>query len=316
MNYKIREIEKKDDKEIEHIIRECLIEFGANHQGTAWTDPDLCRFSQVYNSEGNKYWIAEDENQKILGGVGIGRLTGRENVCELQKMYCLPEARGKGVAHLLMQKALTYAGKYYESCYLETLDNMKGAQKFYEKYGFQRIDEPLVKTEHFACDVRYLKKMGKENKKDFNAMLHNSKDMPKIQTVADEKTIQKYGGTRMFFAPPIMYDELMKKVPDKKLITVGMLRDYLAKKNGADFTDPMTAGIFVNIAAWASYQRSEDITPYWRTLKSDGELNAKYPEGIQLQKSLLEAEGHIIVSKGVKNVKYYVKDFEKSLVDL
>ena len=104
----------------------------------------------------------------------------------------------------------------------------------------------------------------------------------------------------------------MKKVPRGKLITVGMMRDYLAKKNKVDFTDPMTSGIFVNIVAWASYQRDEDITPYWRTLKSDGELNVKYPEAIGLQKRLLE-EGHTIISKGIK---YYVKDFEKSLINL
>jgi len=121
---------------------------------------------------------------------------------------------------------------------------------------------------------------------------------------------------KMFFAPPIYYDELMKKVPKGKLITVSVMRDYLAKTNNADFTDPMTAGIFVNIVAWASYQRDEDITPYWRTLKSDGELNVKYPEGKELQKRLLEEEGHTIISKGTKNIKYYVKDFENSLIEL
>ena len=158
--------------------------------------------------------------------------------------------------------------------------------------------------------------MGNENKKDFNTMMRNNKDMPKIQVVEDEKTIKKYGGTKMFFAPPIYYDELMKKVPKGKLITVSQMRDYLAKQNNADFTDPMTAGIFVNIVAWASYQRNTDITPYWRTLKSDGELNIKYPEAIELQKRLLEEEGHTIISKGTKNIKYYVKDYEDSLVEL
>lgn len=158
--------------------------------------------------------------------------------------------------------------------------------------------------------------MANEDKKDFNAMLLNSKDMPKIQIVTDEKTIKKYGGAKMFFAPPIFYDELMKKVPSGKLITVGKLREYLAKQNGADFTDPMTAGIFVSIVAWASYQRDKNITPFWRTLKFDGELNAKYPEAISLQKKLLEQEGHIVISKGTKNKRYYVKDFENSLFDL
>ena len=94
--------------------------------------------------------------------------------------------------------------------------------------------------------------MSNESKKDFNAMMKNNKDMPKIQIVEDEKIIQKYGGTKMFFAPPIYYDELMKKVP----------------------------------------------------------------EVIGLQKRLLEEEGHTIISKGTKNIRYYVKDFEKSLIEL
>lgn len=158
--------------------------------------------------------------------------------------------------------------------------------------------------------------MNNENKKDFNAMLKNNKDMPKIEIIKDQKTINKYGGNKMFLAPPCFYDELMKKIPQGKLITVSMIRDYLAKQNKADFTDPMTAGIFINIVAWASYQRNADITPYWRTLKKDGELNVKYPEAIELQKRLLEEEGHVIISKGIKNIKYYVKDFENSLVKL
>ena len=136
------------------------------------------------------------------------------------------------------------------------------------------------------------------NEKDFNAMLHDGKDMPKIQTVTDEKSIRKYGGSRMYFAPPIDYDTVMRRVPLGKLLTVGMIRDYLAKQNGADFTDPMTAGIFVSIAAWASFQRREDETPYRRTLKANGELNEKYPGGAEAQKKRLEAEEHAVIKKG------------------
>ncbi len=158
--------------------------------------------------------------------------------------------------------------------------------------------------------------MANEDKKDFNAMLHKDTDMPKIQIVTDKATIEKYGGERMFFAPPIAYDEIMKAVPFGKVITVGVIRDYLAKKNNADFTDPMTAGIFVSVAAWASYQRSKDETPYWRTLKANGELNAKYPGGIAAQKEKLEAEGHIIIQKGRTNLRYFVKDYENALFDL
>ncbi len=156
MEFIIREIEEKDNKAVENIIRSCLIEFGANHEGTAWADPYLGRFSEIYNTAGNKYWVAENENGKIIGGVGIGKSDGTDDVCELQKMYCLPEARGTGISHKLMKTALDYARQYYGRCYLETLENMTAAQKFYEKYGFERIYKPLVQTGHFACDVRYI----------------------------------------------------------------------------------------------------------------------------------------------------------------
>lgn len=100
--------------------------------------------------------------------------------------------------------------------------------------------------------------MANENKKDFNAMLHDSKDMPKFQTITDKKSIEKYGGDRMYFAPPLDYDKIMKQIPFGKVITIGMIREYFAKSNGADFTEPITAGVFVSIAAWASFQRTEN----------------------------------------------------------
>lgn len=108
----------------------------------------------------------------------------------------------------------------------------------------------------------------------------------------------------------------MKKIPAGKVITVGEIRDYFARQAGADFTDPITAGIFVSIAAWASFQRSDDKTPFWRTLKANGELNEKYPGGVSAQKEMLEKEGQTIISRGRKNIKYYVKDYEKSLFKL
>ena len=158
--------------------------------------------------------------------------------------------------------------------------------------------------------------MANEDKKDFNAMLHDSKDMPKIQTITDPKSIEKYGGSRMYFAPPIDYDKVMKRVPWGTLTTVGEIRRYFARRNRADFTEPITAGIFVSIAAWASSQRTEDITPYWRTLKANGELNPKYPGGAEAQRAKLEAEGHIVAPRGRTNIKYFVVDYEKALFDL
>ncbi len=158
--------------------------------------------------------------------------------------------------------------------------------------------------------------MAGEEKKDFNAMLNDSKDMPKIQIIMDAKSIEKYGGSRMYFAPPIDYDKVMKRIPRGKLITVGKIREYFAGRNNADFTEPITAGIFVSIAAWASYQRADNETPYWRTLRANGELNPKYPGGVEAQKAKLEAEGHTVIQKGRTNIRYFVKDYEAALFPL
>lgn len=164
-------------------------------------------------------------------------------------------------------------------------------------------------------DFCYNVYMANENKKDFNAMLQRDNGMPKTQIVTDEKVVKRYGGNKMFFAPPLTYDTLMKQVPVGKVTTVASIRHYLSTKNNADFTDPLTAGIFISIAAWASYQRKENLTPYWRTLKTNGELNPKYPGGIEKQKALLEAEGHTIIPKGKKHIRYFVKEYENALFD-
>lgn len=158
--------------------------------------------------------------------------------------------------------------------------------------------------------------MAGESKKDFNKMLLDDKDMPKTVEITDEKSIEKYGGRRMYFAPPREYDAVMRLVPEGRVITVGDIRGYFAAKNDADFTEPITAGIFCSIAAWAAFQRETDITPYWRTLKANGELNPKYPGGTAEQKRRLEAEGHTVIQKGRTNIRYYVKDYEHFLYRL
>ena len=115
--------------------------------------------------------------------------------------------------------------------------------------------------------------MANEDKKDFNAMLHKDAGMPKMQIITDEASIQKYGGNRMYFAPPLAYDRIMKTIPYGKVVTVGEIRAYLARTNGADFTDPITAGIFVSIAAWASFRRMGQLSTHWgrNTLLADAE---------------------------------------------
>ena len=80
-------------------------------------------------------------------------------MCELQKMYCLPPVRGSGVAHVLMRQALDFAAQHYQKCYLETFHTMLAANRFYQKYGFQRLPAPYFPTAHYACDVWYLREL-------------------------------------------------------------------------------------------------------------------------------------------------------------
>ncbi len=155
-------------------------------------------------------------------------------------------------------------------------------------------------------------------KKSFNEKLYNSKDLPKIEYIGyDNKMAKRFGAGNMLIAAPIEYDEVMKQIPKGKLVTSDKIRAFLARKHGADFTCQLTAGIFINIVAHASRERekagSSDITPYWRTLKKTGELNEKYPEGIDQHKFLLEIEGHEIIQKGKR---YFVKDYEKAQHEL
>ncbi|MDH7579053.1 MAG: MGMT family protein [Bacillota bacterium] len=155
-------------------------------------------------------------------------------------------------------------------------------------------------------------------RKSFNEKIKNTKDLPRIEFIgSDNKMAKRFGCGNMLIAAPIEYDEIMKRIPQGKLITSDEIRAYLAKKHNADFTCQLTAGIFINIVANASKERensgSNNITPYWRTLKKGGELNEKYPGGIDQHRFLLETEGHEIIKKGKR---YFVKEYEKALYRL
>jgi len=134
--------------------------------------------------------------------------------------------------------------------------------------------------------------------------------MPKVVKLTDAQAIARYGGENMLIAPPLDYDGLMKQVPFGMVTTSDIIRNVLAEKQRSDFTCPLTAGIFINIAARASAERQTDPTPFWRTLKKDGELNDKFPGGIETQKMMLEAEGHEVIQRGKK---FYVKNYGDKL---
>ena len=106
--------------------------------------------------------------------------------------------------------------------------------------------------------------------KSFNEKLHDSKDMPKVIKIEDEKSIKRYGGENMLLAPPIEYHEIMSKIPEGKVITMVEIREYLAKKYNAEFTCPLTAGIFISLASKASEERDDNKIAFCRTLKKMG----------------------------------------------
>lgn len=151
----IRPISPQDNAAVETLIRTCLLEFGANKPGCAWEDKTLGCFSEVYSAPCSAYWVAV-ENGNIAAGCGIGPIAGAPGVCELQKMYAYPAARGTGIAAQMLSLALSFARTHYKSCYLETFSSMTAANRFYQKHGFVRLERPLVESEHYACDVWYL----------------------------------------------------------------------------------------------------------------------------------------------------------------
>ena len=156
-----------------------------------------------------------------------------------------------------------------------------------------------------------------KKRKSWSEKLADSKDLPKVVPIT-EKMSKRWGEGTVVIPAPKEVNEIMRKVPKGKLTTINQIREILAKKHNATIGCPITTGIFAwisaNAAEEAKAEGKKDITPFWRTLKSDGRLNPKYPGGVEAQSAHLKEEGHIIeIGKGKKPPK--VKDFEKYLVE-
>jgi hypothetical protein len=151
-------------------------------------------------------------------------------------------------------------------------------------------------------------------RKSWREKLLDNKGLPKTGRI-EGRMSTRWGSGTMVIPAPIEVDELMRRVPKGKLVTINELRAALAEKHGVDIACPITTGIFSWIAAHAAQEAAAEgakqITPYWRTLKTGGELNPKYPGGIAALKRQLQSEGHRIVQRGKR---YLVVDHEKSLV--
>lgn len=159
-NFFIRSIEERDNTELAVLIRTTLAEFGANLPGFAFTDSELDAMYAMYSQEKHVYLVIErSEDGKIVGGAGIGPLAGGDmEICELRKMYFLPEIRGIGLSSVLANDLFERARSVgYKRCYLETLKSMTQANAFYKKIGFMELQEPQGSTGHYGCDCWYAK---------------------------------------------------------------------------------------------------------------------------------------------------------------
>ena len=156
----IRKIQKQDNQQIAAVIRKVLTELNVPKVGTAYADPQLDFMFETYNEARSVYFVIENEGE-ILGGAGVKQLENEEkNICELQKMYVLSDARNLGLGAKLIENCLQKAVEFeFESCYLETMPYMEDAQKLYKKVGFDYIFSPLGNTGHTSCPVWMLKKL-------------------------------------------------------------------------------------------------------------------------------------------------------------
>jgi putative acetyltransferase len=153
----IRPIQKKDNQDTAKMIRYVLVEQNAPKTGTAFEDKALVDLHNAYNKPRAAYFVLI-ENEEIIGGAGIQALDSEETVCELQKMYFHPKARGRGLGERMMKTCLNFAKKNsFNACYIETLPSMKAAQKLYLKTGFEYIDHRMGNTGHYSCTVWMLK---------------------------------------------------------------------------------------------------------------------------------------------------------------
>lgn len=153
-------------------------------------------------------------------------------------------------------------------------------------------------------------------KKSWKDKLNNDKDLPRVVPI-EGRLSKKWGKGTCVIPSPKEVNQLMKKIPKGKLVTINQIRETLAKKHKATIGCPITTGIFARIAAGAAEEDAKEgkknITPYWRTLKQGGVINEKYPGGIKIQKELLQKEGHKVIQKGKK---YVVENYDKYLAKI
>lgn len=156
----IRPISPADDAAMAAVIRSVMPEFGADGPGFAIHDAEVDTMSAAYAAPRSAYFVVE-RGGRVIGGGGIAPLeNAAPEVCELRKMYFLPQARGIGAGTAMMQRCLDAARAHgFQRCYLETLTGMDAAQALYQRSGFTRLCAPMGGTGHFSCDRFFIREL-------------------------------------------------------------------------------------------------------------------------------------------------------------
>jgi len=160
MSYSVEPLTPKYDAVVCEIIKRVGAEFGAVGEGYGPSDREVQCMSQHYIQCRRSVYLVALVNGEVVGGGGVAAFGDSEEICELKKLFILPEGRGLGLGKQLVEQCLDYAkSQGYQDCYLDTLSSMKVAVSLYEKLGFQHLDAPLQGTEHSSCDVWMLKSL-------------------------------------------------------------------------------------------------------------------------------------------------------------
>ena len=153
-------------------------------------------------------------------------------------------------------------------------------------------------------------------KRSFQEKLADAKDFPRVQPLTGGMK-RRYGPGTIVLPSPGEVDALMRKVPKGKVTTNNQIRECLAKRHRATVACPIVTGIHARIAAGAAGESEaagrKRVTPYWRTLKANGEVNAKYPGGLPEQHRRLKREGFDLIRR---SNRLFVRDHEKFLAKL
>lgn len=147
----IRPVEAEDNAALEKIIKAEMSNFPCSGDKRFDDEPELAEIFETFNAPGSRYWVLVDEvSGDIFGGGGFCPLKGMpegSGICELQKFYLAPDARGDGWGFRLIEILLREARQMgYQRVYLESDPAMTEAQKLYTKLGFERLNEPLGNT--------------------------------------------------------------------------------------------------------------------------------------------------------------------------